>query len=218
MSKTAARSSANITAARPAPAPRTTVAKNVGPVKKCLSVAASLRLTVVLMALSIVLIFLGTLAQVDEGIFTVLHRYFRAAIAWIPFQVFIRFGQVFFGVSKDTEWHGAFPFPGGWLLGGLLLVNLLAAHLVRFKLTWKRSGILLIHSGLVVMMLSELITGLFAVEARMPIAVGETSNYVDVANTCELAFVRPINSEMDDVTVIPGSRLAKRGRIRDSAL
>ena len=59
----------------------------------------------------------------------------------IPLQLFVRFGQIFFGVSPDVYVGGSFPFPGGWLLGGLLLANLLAAHLVRFKLSWKRSGI-----------------------------------------------------------------------------
>jgi ResB-like family len=217
MSKTAARPSTNITAAR-LPAPRTTVARKVGPVRQCLAVAASLRLTVVLMALSIVLVFLGTLAQVDQGIFTVLHRYFRAGIAWIPFQVFVRFGQVFFGVSKETEWHGAFPFPGGWLLGGLLLANLLAAHLVRFRMTWKRSGILLIHGGLVVMMLGELVTGLFAVESKMTLAIGETVGFVDVTGKVELAFIDSSDGKNDHVTVIPGSLLREGSIIQNEKL
>src|SRR5438105_3404222 len=63
-----------------------------------LMAVASLRITVVLFALSLVLVFLGTLAQVDVGIWTVVNHYFRTGIAWIPFQVFVRFGQVFLGV------------------------------------------------------------------------------------------------------------------------
>ena len=53
---------------------------------------------------------------------------------------------------------GSFPFPGGWLLGSVLLVNLLAAHAIRFKLSWKRSGILLLHAGIILMMIGEFIT------------------------------------------------------------
>src|SRR5205807_6673547 len=119
-----------------------------------LSVLASLRLTVILFVLGIILVFCGTLAQIDAGIFTVLNQYFRSALVWIPFQLFVQFGQVFFGVSPSATVAGSFPFPGGWLIGGLLLVNLLSAHIVRFKLRWKRAGILLIHSGLVILMLS----------------------------------------------------------------
>jgi ABC-type transport system involved in cytochrome c biogenesis permease subunit len=175
---------------------------------------ASLRLTVVLFVLAIALVFFGTLAQVDEGIFTVLHRYFRSLLAWIPLQALVRFGQVFFGVPKTFEASGSFPFPGGWLLGGLLLVNLLAAHVVRFKLTWKRSGILLIHSGLVIMMLGELVTGLWAIESKMTIAVGEKVNFVDVSNEVELAIIHPLKDDTDNVFAIPGSMLRQGGMIK----
>src|SRR5437588_6485641 len=181
MSKTVERPSVNITAkVPPVPTRKTQPRREPLPIT-CLKVVASLRITVVLMALSILLIFFGTLAQVDQGIGTVLHQYFRTGLAMIPWQIFVRFGQVFFGVSQEAKVSGAFPFPGGWLLGGLLLANLLAAHAVRFRVTWKRSGILVLHAGVVVIMLGELITGLFAVESRMTIAVGETVNFTDMS-------------------------------------
>src|SRR5438128_10074825 len=84
---------------------------------------ASLRLTVVLFALSMVLVFVGTLAQMDEGIWTVVTRYFRSFGVWVPFQLFVKLGQVFFGVPKTVQIadHWGFPFPGGWTLGSLLL-------------------------------------------------------------------------------------------------
>src|SRR5439155_25712135 len=111
--------------------------KKMGPstagmiIRKILSPLASLRLAVVMFVLAIALVFLGTLAQVDEGIWTVLSKYFRTGIAWIPFQALVRFGQVFLGVSPEAQVSGSFPFPGGWLIGGVLLVNLLAAHALR---------------------------------------------------------------------------------------
>jgi ABC-type transport system involved in cytochrome c biogenesis permease subunit len=220
MGKTATRSTVNsklIPASVRAPAPSTRTQPG-WLVSKLVKPLASLRLTVILFVLAIALVFFGTLAQVDEGIFTVLHRYFRSLVAWIPFQALVRFGQVFFGVSKSFEASGSFPFPGGWLIGGLMLVNLLAAHVVRFKLTWKRSGILLIHSGLVVMMLGELVTGLWAVESKMTIAVGEKVNFVDVSNEVELAIIDPSDSKTDDVFVIPGSMLRRGGLIQNGKL
>src|SRR5262249_61025030 len=122
-----------------------------GPVRRLLKPVASLRLTVFLFALSIVLIFCGTLAQMDAGIGTVVKDYFRSLYVWIPLQLFVRFGQVFFGVPHLTQVGGAFPFPGGWTIGGLLLINLLAAHIIRFRATWKRSGVLILHAGLIVL-------------------------------------------------------------------
>src|SRR6266498_3460112 len=100
--------------------PRT---KPVNPAWMALTALASLRLTVALFVLAFMLVFLGTLAQVDEGIWTVLHKYFRTGLAWIPFQALVRFGQTFFGLPQTLEVKGSFPFPGGWLLGSLLLVN-----------------------------------------------------------------------------------------------
>src|SRR5947207_4060312 len=96
-------------------------------VKRGLTPLASLRVTVVLFALSMFLVFCGTLAQVEMGLWTAVDSYFRSALVWIPFQLFVKFGQVFFGVPADTHLAGSFPFPGGWLLGGLLLAHLLAA-------------------------------------------------------------------------------------------
>ena len=179
---------------------------------------ASLRLTVVLFAFSILLVFFGTMAQIDEGIGTAVHEYFRVGLAFIPFQLLVKFGQIFFGLPKDMVVPGTFPFPGGWLLGGLLLANLLAAHLVRFKLGWKRSGILILHSGVVILMVGELVTGLFAVEATMTIHEGETANFVDVTDKCELAITNESDSKNDTVVVIPQRLLEKGGLIQNDLL
>ena len=119
-----------------------------------LSFLASLRLTVVVFVLSFILVFYGTWAMVDMGNHTAVERYFRSwFIVWIPLKVIF---------MRAVDIPGAIPYPGGWLLGGLLLTNLLAAHAVRFKVSLKRSGILLIHSGLVLMMLGEFVAGVCA--------------------------------------------------------
>ena len=77
-----------------------------GPLKQALWALASLRLTVVLFALALVLVFCGTLAQVDMGIWTAVNQYFRSAYVWIPFQLFVHFGQVFFGVPQARPFVG----------------------------------------------------------------------------------------------------------------
>src|SRR5947199_131561 len=80
---------------------------------------------------------------------------------------------------------------------------------VRFRVTWKRTGILLIHSGLVVMMLGELVTGLWAVEGRMTIPTGEAAGYTEDYHAAELAVVDRSNPRTDDVVVVPSSMLQK---------
>ena len=177
----------------------------LAPVKKILKPIASLRLTVVLFVLSMFLVFCGTLAQMDNGLWAILSGYFRAFLAWIPFQVFVRFGQVFFAFPKTWNVPGSFPFPGGYIIGGALLINLIAAHLVRFRVTWKRSGILLIHGGLILLMLGELVTGLFAVEGNMTIENGGACNFVEHADKVELAVIQPNDPDSDHVVVVPGA-------------
>jgi hypothetical protein len=183
-----------------------------------LSAIASLRLTVALFALSLLLILFGTLAQMDQGIHTVLHTYFRCFLAWIPWQLFVRFGQVFFSVSPDLQVAGGFPFPGGWTLGILLLINVLAAHAVRFKLSWKRSGVLVLHSGLIILLLGEFIAGVFQQEGRMEIWEGASSNYTQDYHKVELALIDPSDPKEDKVIAIPVSFLRPGETIQHEAL
>jgi hypothetical protein len=200
------------------PATQTRLARLGKTIQAVLTPLASLRLTVWLFVLAVLLVFFGTLAQVDEGILTILHKYFRTGLAWVPFQIFVRFGQVFLDFPKTMSVSGSFPFPGGWMIGGLLLANLLAAHAVRFQLTWKRSGILLLHAGLVVMMVSEFVTGVCAVEGQMPIQQGGSANFLQNVNLPELAVINRSETHSDDVVAIPSSLLRKGKLIQHEAL
>ena len=78
---------------------------------RLVSFFTSLRLTVVCLALGLVLVFTGTLAQVDLGLYKAQNEFFRSFfIYWGP---------------KGASWK--IPvFPGGYLIGGVLLINLVA--------------------------------------------------------------------------------------------
>jgi hypothetical protein len=190
------------------PTPQPKPARRRGPLMRVVLALASLRLTVALMALSIVLVFVGTLAQVDEGIWTVVEKYFRSAFVLVPLQLFF-----------PRDWHvpGSFPFPGGWLLGGVMLLNMTLAYFVRYNhFTWKRTGVYVLHSGLVVLMLSELLTGLYAVEGMMMIPEGGSSNTVIQIRYAELAVTSPSADDpahYDDEVVVPATMLRKAGAV-----
>src|SRR5207245_458 len=104
-----------IAAGEPPKKPKTSPRKQWS-FKDIVAPIASLRLTVILFVLSFIVVLSGTLAQVDEGNWTAVEKYFRSAFAWIPLQIFF---------PRSFKVSGAIPFPGGWLLGGLLLMNLL---------------------------------------------------------------------------------------------
>ena len=69
----------------------------------------------------------------------------------------------------------------------------------------------MLHSGLVVMMMSELFTGLYAVEGTMAIDEGGSSNVVIENRHSELAVVSPSPTDPANSVevVVPASRLRK---------
>ena len=205
--ETTAETGTNGTAPKPATQPRPQT-KSV--LRRWLEHLADLRITVALFALSMLLVFWGTLAQADVGVWTAVTTYFRSFFVWIPLKV------VFFNLVENKT--DGIPFPGGLLLGFIMLFNLLAAHAIRFKLTWGRSGILLIHAGIIVMMLGEFITYKFAHEAHMSIPIGGSVNYVVSDRQFELAVVQNIDAKKDSVIVVPASKLQPGATIHDENL
>ena len=151
----------------------------------------SLRLTVVLLALSIILVFWAPLGQVNLGGWGVQQRFFHS------FFVFVRLGEFRFPV-----------FPGGYLIGGLLLVNLVSAHAYRFRMGWRKSGIWITHAGLILLLVGELVSGLVQQDFQMRLDEGETRNYSESIRLNELAIIDATDPKFDDVVAIPESMLA----------
>jgi hypothetical protein len=159
-------------------------------IKKIVGIFTSLKLTCVLLACAIVVVFVGTLAQVDEGLYAAQAHYFRQ---WIIV------GAHLFGRQIP------FLFPGGYLIGTLLLVNLVCAHIYRFQLTTKKIGIQLAHAGVILLLVGQLATDMLSREMQMHFSEGETKNYSESATDYELIF-----KNGDQVTAIP-SKLLKAG-------
>jgi hypothetical protein len=95
-----------------------------------LQVLGSLKATVILFALSLVIVLVGTLAQDEMNMLDVKERYFLSWIA--PLHIDDFFPQSFFPHSKPIGL--VLPFPGGALIGVLLMINLVAAKTTRFKI------------------------------------------------------------------------------------
>ncbi len=111
-----------------------------------LDALASLRLTVALLGMSIFLVLAGTLAQVESGIWSVVHQYFRCWIAVIDLKIF---------QARGSGWKGGFPFPGGFLIGTLLVVNLLVSHARRIRVTARGQRL---YVGLAILAVGSLLT------------------------------------------------------------
>jgi ABC-type transport system involved in cytochrome c biogenesis permease subunit len=138
-------------------------------------------------------------------------------VVWVPFELIHKFLGVFWKEAFPTgesAWAGSFPFPAGQLVGGAMLINLLAAHAMRFRLSWKRSGIFLIHGGLLLLFVGEFITREYAVEQRMTIDEGKSVNYAEDVRHVELAFSDRSDPNANTVVTVPQHMLQKpKGRI-----
>jgi cytochrome c-type biogenesis protein CcsB len=172
--------------------------------KRILTPFASLKLTVVLLALSMLLVYAGTWAQIDQGIKDVEDHYFHSLFAWVNFKIFF---------PREWNVYGGFPMPGGYGLGILLLLNLVAAHTVRFQMSWKRLGIHLIHVGIILLLVGEGIRSSAAIEGRMVIDEGSYSNYSQDTHEVELALVDSSPGDSDNVIVVRQRELTKPGRV-----
>jgi hypothetical protein len=155
------------------------------------NVLVSLRLTVVLLSLSIILIFWATLDQVHLGVWAVQQKFFHS------FLVFVKLGDLQVPV-----------YPGGYLIGGLLLLNLVFAHAYRFKTGWRKSGIWMAHAGLILLLVGEIVSGLVQEDYQMRLDEGETKNYSESPRLNELAIIDETDPNFDDVVAIPESVLA----------
>src|SRR4051794_4675745 len=152
----------------------------------------SLKLTIVCLAAAMALIFAGTLAQVHFDIHDVQERYFQSWLVWWP---------------ADTHGFRMPIFPGGHLIGAVLLINLVAAHARRFRWNRQKLGIHLTHAGLIIMLAGGLFTDLFAVESHMRLVGGDTKNYSTDQRLMELVVIDTTDPETDQVTAIPEAHL-----------
>jgi ResB-like family len=166
---------------------------------KIVDLFTSLKLTIVCLAAAMALIFAGTLAQVHLGTHEAQQRYFQSWLVWWPAE---RFG---FRIPV---------YPGGHLIGAVLLVNLIAAHVKRFRWTWRKLGIHLTHAGLIIMLAGGLFTDLFAVESHVRLQRGDTRNYSEDQRHMELAVIDTTGDDLEQVTAIPEDVL-KHQRVID---
>ena len=170
---------------------------------RLISFFTSLRLTVVCLALALVLVFWGTLAQVDLGLYKAQNEYFRSFfIFWGP---------------KGASWR--IPvFPGGYLIGGVLLINLLATQIRRSVFTASKIGLWMVHVGLILLLLGQLLTDLLSRESTLHLREGEARNYSETEREAELAVIDATDPNTDKVVAISQGVLATRKSLRPGDL
>jgi hypothetical protein len=173
------------------------------PLRRLAAALSSLKLTIACLALLMVLVIACTLAQVELGTHLAVERYIRAFIVWW---------------TPDGSGTRVPVFPGGGLLGGLLLLNLIFAQFSRLELSWRKGGLWIIHIGLALLFVGEFATAVLQVESNMAIEEGQTKSYSEDYRRMELAVVDETDKEFDDERGIPDALLKSRDQISDASL
>ena len=161
---------------------------------------SSVRLTVTCLVLGCVIVFWGTIAQVHLGLYKAQNEFFRSLfVYWTP---------------AGSGLHVPI-FPGGYLIGTVLLVNLFLAHFRYYQPGKRKIGIVLIHLGIVLLLLGQMLTDFLAVESNLHLRIGETKNYTEADRAFELAVKDTTDPDSDKIVAIPCSILVRRGEVSD---
>jgi len=169
--------------------------------RRVVQLVSSLKLTAFCLGLAAILVFAGTMAQVEQGLYAAQTRYFRSLfVYWSP---------------PGAAWK--LPvFPGGYLIGGVMLLNLMATGVQRFqryRFAPKHLGLLMIHVGLILLLLGQLVTDLLSEESAMQFQVGETKQYSEDFRAHELAVIDGTDPKEEKVVAVPESVLARGGDV-----
>jgi hypothetical protein len=169
--------------------------------RSVISWLASIQFTLFSLALMMLLIFFGTLAQDSMGTFAAQRMFFNQFFVW---------GKVF-GVNLPL-------LPGGLTVGSLWLANLVAAYVFRFRLKRESIGIILSHFGLILLVAGQGLTQILAVESQMPIREGASAQFSESSFDSELVFVNVSDPAFDEVVSIPERSFRRPGTITTPAL
>ena len=113
-----------------------------------------------LMPLLIIILIVGTVTQRWIGLYEAHTTYFASFIIW---------AKVF---------SIPIPLPGGYIILGLLTLNLTAKFLLKSEWSLKKSGIILAHLGTLTLLIGGLITSIAAEERYMVLPEGGETPFV----------------------------------------
>lgn len=152
------------------------------------------KLATALLLLLLLLTWLATLEQIDEGLHLTLNKYF----SWKSFYLIPKIN------GHDIWW---LILPGGYYVCAVLLVNMILGGVVRIRKGPKQIGNLISHFGIIFMLLGGGVAHHFEERGNMAVSVGEVSNVAEdyFEYVIEVAEVK--DGKRDKYHVIRGENL-----------
>ncbi len=145
----------------------------------------SLKLTVVLLACLTLLTFVGTLAQVDKGLFDAQRLYFDSWVVLHP----VRYLTI--------------PLPGGQLVMVVLFVNLLIGGFLRIRRSKRLVGVYVAHVGIALLLLAGFVKLHHSDDGYLALFEQDRANYFESHYHWELVVAGPSGREF----VVPEATL-----------
>ena len=155
--------------------------------EKWLKPFSSLGITLCCLLSLLVLVFVGTLDQVDLGIFLAQKKYFTSFFVFVELSPSLKIPV----------------FPGGALVGWVMIVNLFSVVITHKLYKPKKIGLLCIHVGLILLILGAGLTSYLGVESQLSIEEGQTKHYTQERKNVELAIIDRSDAKTDTVVSIP---------------
>lgn len=168
------------------------------PITSLFGLLSSMKLTVVLLVILALLTWLGTLAQVDQGIYYVQKEYFES---WY---VLPKMGLV------------TIPLPGAVPVLALLFVNLVVGGLARMRWSLRNCGILITHLGIASLLVAGFVKLEMSYAGHLSLYENDTGNAMRSVHEWELALLRRDGDDVIERT-IPGDLIegaSAGGRVR----
>lgn len=161
---------------------KTSVMKGKSFLRKTYNFFSGFHLAAALFLLLLLLTWLATLEQIDNGLYPTLNKYFSWKSPWlIP--------------DMTPEINGKklpFILPGGYYVCAVLLLNMILGGIVRIRKGWRQAGNLISHFGIVFMLIGGGVAHHFSERGNMAIYEGEASDTAEAYNewVVELAEVK----------------------------
>ncbi|MEO0480783.1 MAG: cytochrome c biogenesis protein ResB [Planctomycetota bacterium] len=181
-----------------------------------LRVLSSMKTSVFTLLGLFVLTWLGTLHQIEHGLFQAQQKYFES---WFLLQ---HPGDLFVG-PDEPEWITNLPFsiplPGGLTLMALLGFNLVVGGGFRIVQSMRsgarmtqRIGVLTTHLGMLVLLASGLVKTVTGIEGSVTLFEGESTQSFQSFHEWELAVQRQESDGVLDEMAVAGSEFLDLGR------
>ncbi len=158
--------------------------------KRLFDFLASYGLSIVLLLLLMLLVFFGTLEQTRLGLYEVQQRYFESFIVVHPL-----FGRI------------PLPMPGGYLLLGLVFVNMLCGAILKAPKRLARPGLLIAHGGVLFLIVAGFVAHHYALSGNLPLFEGETGDRFQSYYDWELRITETGEDSEGRQFVIPQKQL-----------